>query len=695
MLHRVLPGLQDEKKWKLPLRLIGAAVSLCILFYYRQLFFQESLLTNIPVEVPFENRRPQVFVFLVIVTLLSLFDALFAAWGKKRSAESRLWKTILAKAGGCALIFGNAALCFYEVELVNNYYFVRMKTRYIWLGIFITLAICLFLVLVFNSLSAGMFFANILFMVWGLLNYFVQQFRGIPFQWIDFGAMRTGLSVSGNYQYVPTWQIIAVVVLTAAICGFYLHRRIWHNFRKLPGKIISRAAALAVFFIFTTIIFKTDYLADQGIWLRDWQPWYTYRLFGMEAGFFAFAKASYPQAPDSYSAAEVSRIIRTSEEKHTDDVPADYPVPENIICIMNEAFSDFSVYPNFSTDVPLMENIESLKENTQSGHMMASVKGGLTANTEYEFLTGNSCVLSPSTVVFNSFIKQDQFSIAKILGSQGYKSIFMHPYSPYGWNRNVIYPRMGFDEFLHSKNYYQGAEKIRGFVSDRACYEEIIRQVEEKAEGEKLFIYNITMQNHSSYKSDKLTSTVDVVGFHGSNEGQAEQYCTLVRMSDEAVMELIDYFSQSDQKTLICFWGDHQPEIGDDFWEYCYGKSLDQLSFEEQQLQYLTKYFIWANYDIPEAENQVLSANYLSSYLLTLTGLENAPYNDFLLDQRESIPAMNSYGYLGTDGKQHEWYTEEAGSGESAQLEEYKCLIYNELTAGSRRDAEFFGLSPS
>jgi hypothetical protein len=38
----------------------------------------------------------------------------------------------------------------------------------------------------------------------------------------------------------------------------------------------------------------TDFLSDQGIWLRDWQPWYTYRLFGMEAGFFAFAKASFP-----------------------------------------------------------------------------------------------------------------------------------------------------------------------------------------------------------------------------------------------------------------------------------------------------------------------------------------------------------------------------------------------------------------
>ena len=47
-------------------------------------------------------------------------------------------------------------------------------------------------------------------------------------------------------------------------------------------------------FAFWVVIFRTDFLSGTGIWLRDWQPWYTYRLFGMESGFLAFAKASFP-----------------------------------------------------------------------------------------------------------------------------------------------------------------------------------------------------------------------------------------------------------------------------------------------------------------------------------------------------------------------------------------------------------------
>ena len=90
-------------------------------------------------------------------------------------------------------------------------------------------------------------------------------------------------------------------------------------------------------------------------------------------------------------------------------------IPENLIVIMNESFSDLRTYPNFKTDTELMPGIDALKENTQKGSLLVSVKGGTTANTEYEFLTGNSCVLSPSTVVYNSFIKLNQFSLHKPL----------------------------------------------------------------------------------------------------------------------------------------------------------------------------------------------------------------------------------------------------------------------------------------
>jgi hypothetical protein len=290
--------------------------------------------------------------------------------------------------------------------------------------------------------------------------------------------------------------------------------------------------------------------------------------------------------------------------------------------------------------------------------------------------------------VYNSFISRISFTgeHAEIAGVHRIRASSIREKR---LEQGMVYPKMQFDEFFYIENCFENASTVRGFVSDQADYDQLISMTENKKPGEKLFLFNVTMQNHSPYQNLSLESTVNFENYSGSDLYQAEQYETLIRLSDQAIGNLINYYKNSDQKTMIVFWGDHQPEIGDDFWQYCYGKSLSDLSFEEQQMMYETRYFIWTNYDIPEAENQTLSANYLSSYLLSLTGLESTGYNRYLMNLRSQIPAMNAYGYLGTDGKQHEWGSSDAGKEETSALDAYECLIYNELTAGKDRDDYF------
>lgn len=676
------------------MKLIGTIITLGILIYFHRLFFETSTLINIPVVVPLENHRTVVFILLIVLTVVCGLDGLRSSYGIHRTEKKNGLSGPLELIFWLVMTFLNSILSFLEVELINNYYFYQMEFRYIVLGVVITFLFYMFFLLITDSVSIGLTIGNCFFLAWGMVNYYVQEFRGIPLQWIDFGSFQTAMHVSGNYDYTPTWEIITCLIVTIAVCGFALHAKRYHMFRHWIGRVASRAAAVLLLVVFSAVFLHSDFLSNQGVWLRDWQPWFTYRLFGMETGFLAFARASYPEAPVSYSDNNVKKIISTSEKDTKEETKKseDLTVPENIICIMNESFSDLSIYPNFQTNVEMLPHLNALKENTQQGKLMVSVKGGTTANTEYEFLTGNSTVLSPSTVVYNSFIKQDQYSLARTLTSQGYTAYAFHPYYRNGWNREIVYPMMGFKDFFSMENSFDSPSYLRGFIDDSSDYKQLISEVEHKKKGEKLFLFNVTMQNHSPYTTPYFKSTVTIPNYEGTDKDKAEQYLTLTQISDEAIQELIDYFKNSDEKTLICFWGDHQPEIGDDFWKYCLGKSLDQASFEEQQLTYETRYFIWANYDIPEKENQTLSANYLSSYLLSLTGLKETGYQNYLLNLRNTIPAMNAYGYLGTDGKQHEWGSSDAGKTESSDLENYKCLIYNELTAGKKRDAEFYGI---
>ncbi len=683
-------------------RLIVAAGGLWLLISRRILFFQgnrvikSNSVMNPAVDIPLETVRRPIFFILLILLLLAAADTIRMSCRAGSSKSRRLTAGIQVFIVSAGLVFLNAVLSFLEIELINNYYLVRMETQFKIINILITFVLYLVAVFAVNSVTIGMEIGNLFFLLWGTVNYFVQRFRGSPFQWVDLSAVRTAASVADHYTYEPNWEIVACWVLTAAVIIFLGNHRSRFIFKKISTKIAGRGIAVLLMAVFITVFFKTGFLAGRGVWLRDWQPWYTYRLFGMESGFLEFARASFPKEPDKYSSAEVKKIIREAEETApAAAAPAAEEIPENIIVIMNEAFSDLRVYPGFSTDVSMMPFIDSLTENTQKGNLLVSVKGGLTCNTEYEFLTGNSCVLSPQTVVFTSYIKDKQYTAARTLSAQGYRAVAMHPYKAKGWSRSIVYPRMGLDTFLSIENAYENAETVRGYVSDRGDYEEIIRQTEQKEKGEKLFLFNVTMQNHSSYDDASFKSTVHVKNYSGTKSAAADQYASLVRLSDEAFKELTEYYSRSDQKTLICFFGDHQPEISDDFWEYCAGKHADSLSFEEEQRQYQSKYVIWANYDIPESDGKLLSANYLYPYLLSLAGLEQAPYGNYLLNQMKTIPAMNAFGYLGTDGRQHEWDTDDVPAEEQETLRKYKCLIYNELTAGGARDGSFFGLKDS
>ena len=65
---------------------------------------------------------------------------------------------------------------------------------------------------------------------------------------------------------------------------------------------------------------------------------------------------------------------------------------------MNESFSDLNVLGDFTTNedyMPYLHSLQNGAENTVTGYLNVSVCGGNTANTEFEFLTGNSMAFLP------------------------------------------------------------------------------------------------------------------------------------------------------------------------------------------------------------------------------------------------------------------------------------------------------------
>ena len=89
------------------------------------------------------------------------------------------------------------------------------------------------------------------------------------------------------------------------------------------------------------------------------------------------------------AAAESGGLTEETPEAASENTEEEI-VPENIIVIMNESLADLETLGTVKTDTPLLPFLHSLDTNVTHGKLYVHVFGGGTADTEYEFLTGNS-----------------------------------------------------------------------------------------------------------------------------------------------------------------------------------------------------------------------------------------------------------------------------------------------------------------
>ena len=475
----------------------------------------------------------------------------------------------------------------------------------------------------------------------GLVNHYVLRFRGRILFPADVTAWRTAANVADGFDYSMDAYIMQAAVLLTAYLFLVL---VCPPQRKraripLPFALVAWGAVLGYCFAF----FCTGALPALGIYT---QQWVTQRN-GFLLNFTVALRYSSVEKPADYSHDKVLELMEQYPALEGDPDRQ----PTNLIVIMNESFADFTVFDDFEASEDPTPFLHSLEENTVKGWMYAPVTGGGTATVEFEYLTGFSSLFQPPhTVAYQLYVEEGMPSLAAVAGSQGYETTAFHPYKSSGWNRVLAYDYLDFDRQMYEEDvvdpYY-----IRHYVSDRSDYEMIFRTTREQ-EGDTFF-FNVTMQNHSGYAQgwNNLERTIDLPDRLARTDSSARQYFALARESDDALRELIGYYSQQDEPTMIVFFGDHQPPLTNSFYEELYGKKLSERTTEEVLRQYAVPFFIWTNYDIQEEQDVVISPNYLGVLTAQLAGLPMTGFMNFLSQLYEELPAVTPVGFITGDGQ--------------------------------------------
>ncbi len=554
---------------------------------------------------------------------------------------------------------------FYLLEAYTHNGFIEIRK---WSQIFNILlfeftAVILFFL--FRSVRLALMTQGILAMVVGLVNYYVYTFRSLPLVPWDILSIKTAASVAGEYDFTPTVRIVCILagfgaaLVLEGFLSFSIKKLKWYQ------SVIFAAAFCIGLGAFAKVLQRTDFQNRHQMYNILFTPVYMWQVNGfaltmvMELPYLAVEK---PEGYKKDAAKEQLEAYETPENDALVQKP-------NIIVVMNEAFSDLSVFGEFTPSEDYMPYFHSMfygAKNTMTGYLNVSVCGGNTANTEFEFLTGNTMAFLPQgSIPYQQYINAKIPAIPAYLRDLGYETYAMHPYLASGWERESVYPLLGFShvEFLDS---YTNRKYIRNFVSDMSCMDKIIQTYEQKDADKPMFLFNVTMQNHGSY-SDTYENFTPHISVEGTSSYSLNTYLSLIQKSDEALEYLISYFSEEEEPVMVVFFGDHQPNdvVAEPIWKLN-GKSYRSLSKEDTLRRYQVPYLIWTNYEMETKNNADMSVNYLGGNMLEAAGLQAPAYQNYLKKLEESYPVISAVSVP---------ESKEA----AADLEEYKKLQYYQL----------------
>ena len=563
--------------------------------------------------------------------------------------------------------------CFYTFETLTHQMstMIELAKRlniafYYWLFLFV------FFIAGRTSISMAICVAAIAII--GVGNYFVVMFRSNPIVPWDIYSFETAMSVADNYVFSVDWALAEHIAMFILMLIVGVRTNIRLN-KKILRPILTVAMCIPAYF-YISYLWQDNLERNTGLNDTLFNAKYMHSKDGFFVSFILDIHFLQIEEPKNYSD-EYALSLLNEQEVEKVETPEELP---DIIAIMDETFSDPAVLGEFETNKDYMPFVHSILRgevaNTISGYTDVSVLGGNTANSEFEFLTGNSMAFFPNgSVPYLQYIRDGISTIVPQLEEYGYTTYGTHPYRAKGWNREFIYDLMGFDY-----RYFQGSfpfeDKLRNYVSDEADFKSIL-EWRNNTEG-PFFMFNVTMQNHSNYGGDFDNSDPQIVAKfkNTSSNKYLNKYLSLMYETDQDVASLLSELSQSDRKTIVVFWGDHQPNdyvVRPIYKEY--GLDFDNQTYEQQQQRQKTPFFIWANYDIQEQTNVEISLNYLNILLFETAGLQLDEYQTFRKNLWQGqIPMMNAVGYRNDDGDLVEY--DDAPEEIQNLLNEYQNIQY-------------------
>jgi phosphoglycerol transferase MdoB-like AlkP superfamily enzyme len=226
----------------------------------------------------------------------------------------------------------------------------------------------------------------------------------------------------------------------------------------------------------------------------------------------------------------------------------------NIIVIQVEALQDFVINMNYNgQEVTPNLNKLMLTDSIYFNRFYQQLGKGCTSDAE--FVTQNSLYPSMDLPAYSKYQNNRFMGLPMIMRENGYSTYAFHAYKPEFWNRQNIYPMLGYDRFINM-NDYELNETFGWGLSDKCFFEQSAEYIYNAKQ--PFYSFLITLSSHHPYALPQKYKKVQLQPEH--KDTLLGRYIQIINYTDEALGLFIDKLKEYGlyENSIITIYGDHR-----------------------------------------------------------------------------------------------------------------------------------------
>ena len=477
-------------------------------------------------------------------------------------------------------------------------------------------------------------------------NFYKLVFRSDPLYFEDLLILNEARNMvtEGDYELFLNLRI-ELILLCMALGAAALRLLVPGKNRDRKARLATALAALAAAGALTPV-YLNESLYQRYVQDEQWFPTRDYILHGFTYPFLHSISRVIDTPPEGYKKSDAKALLAEYPDA---DIPEDRKV--SLICLMREAYMDFSRFDIEGLDESCYDLYHALEAESYTGDLVTNIFAGGTVDSERCFLSGEYQLKQ---------FRSDTNSYVWYLRGQGYDVQGSHPYHEWFYNRQHINRYLGFDEYRFLEGDYERLTSSQ-YAEDGVLLPEIYADWKRTAAaGTPCFSFSVNIQSHSPYETE---APAENSWLHGENYSDGcryamDHYLDIIRDSDEQLALLVDRLRDDPEPVVLVTFGDHLPWMGVNNAYYDeMGLNIDSSNEEGFFRHYTTRYLIWANGAAREllgtdlqGEGPAVSPCYLMDVVFEQLGWEGPGYMQAMREMRQVFPVVSTKGRTVTDG---------------------------------------------